>query len=150
MNNGLFSSFPVKISNHPIETEVEKEKTELIEKDLKTDSLNQLERRILIALHTYGLHDLSRAAQWTGLSEDELISELRTNKNIRNSIENEEIPCWTKAELISRLCVEAETAPRANERITAITKLMEFRGLAAPEGGAKSFTRTIARFRKME
>ena len=102
-----------------------------------------------IYLNVYGLHDLERAAQWIGgITEEELIHELKTNENIRDAIKNEEITCWTRAELIGRLCIEAESAPRAGERIAAVTKLMEFRGLATPEGGARSFTRTIARFRK--
>lgn len=152
MNNGLYHSFynGALLNESEIHNEIHLE--EFVEKreefDLKTDALNSLERRILIALYTYGTHDLNRAASWVGLSKDELCEIVRKSKNIKNSVESGEIPCWTKAELISRLCVEAETAPKASERITAITKLMEFRGLATPEGGARSFTRTIARFRK--
>ena len=164
MSNGLFSNFlslrqdnlppPLRIVQSCNEIELEKEKVELEkvvteERDLKTDSLNNLERRILIAINVYGLHDLEKASQWVGgITEEELINELKENQNIRNAIKNEEIACWTRAELIGRLCIEAESAPRAGERIAAVTKLMEFRGLATPEGGARSFTRTIARFRK--
>lgn len=114
-----------------------------------SDGLTPYQRRVVIAVNAYGMHNLSQAASFVGnLSAKELRELVEKDENIKNALQNGEVPCFTKAELVSRLCVEAETANKASDKINAITKLMEFRGLAAPEGGSRNFSRTVMRFKK--
>lgn len=145
--NGAFLKgdlLPFIPKNGTSQYEIEAEKVELNELTLPTDQLDSIYRRVLIGIHAYGLHD-NRLPGFCGLLPSQL-------KNIINSSEVQEAlksgitPCWTKAELISRMCVEAETAKSNKDRILALTKLMEYRSVVAPEGGARSFTRVIGRF----
>ena len=151
------SSFDSKIISLDA-VRVEKQEIEIInetplkiEKELicKTDTIDPYKRRVLIAINTYGLHNLSAAASYIGnLTTKELRNLIETDEEIQKALREGEIPCFTKAELISRLCVEADTAQKSQDRIKAIEALMEFRGLAAPEGGSRAFARSVMRFKK--
>ena len=114
---------------------------------IKTDFFDSKKRRILIALHAYGIDD-PRIQAFLGMSRQDLLNILNTDQEIKEAIKNNEVPCWTQAEIIARMCVEAETAQRSAERITALNKLMEYRGLVAPEGGSRTFSRTVLKFKR--
>ena len=135
--------FPVVIER-PVEVLVEKVNKN---NELTTDQINYLKRRIIIGINTYGIHNLSAVASFVGsLSMKEIKDLIEKDNELRDSIEQGKIVCWTKAELIARLCIEAETASRSQDRINAITKIMEFRGLTKPEGGERSFSRVVTQF----
>ena len=149
------SSFPLaSVYEEPKESlELERIEERSRELDLPSDDFDQLKRRILIALHTYGLHNLHQVAsfiggRWTKEAVSKLLESKEGEWYKKELADPNKTPCWTKAELISRLCVEAETASSPKDRINAICKLMEFRGLAAPEGGSRNFSRTIMKFKK--
>ena len=137
----LLPFFPKNSNNNNY---IEAEKVEIKELELPTDQLDTIHRRVLIGIQAYGLHD-SRLASFCGLLPAQL-KKIIDSKEIQDALKSGITPCWTKAELISRLCVEAETAKEAKTRILAITKLMEYRSITSPEGGARSFTRVIGRF----
>ena len=125
------------------------------EVQLPCDSLDPLKRRILIAVHTYGINSHSAIKQIATFCDipTQVIQELvegakRVPPNWLGAALSEQIvPCFTKPEIISRLCIEAENANSPKDRINSLTKLMEFRGLTAPEGGSKSFQRIAMRFK---
>lgn len=94
---------------------------------LPTDSLDALCRRVLIGINAYGLHD-PRIVGFTGLDRQQIDKLIKTPE-MKKLLDSGVTPCWTKAELISRLCVEAETASASKDRIAAITKLMEYRSI---------------------
>lgn len=129
----------------PAEVELIEQKSEEIV--LSTDQWEEIKRRFLIALNAYGKHDLSRIAAFINVSKNK-INELMNDETIKTALKNNEIPCWTKAEIISKLCVESEIARSSRDKITALSKLMEFRSMALPEGGSRNFTRVISKFRK--
>ena len=117
--------------------------------ELTTDQISYIKRRIIIGLNTYGIHNLSAVSNFVGgLSLVQVKHLIENDSEIKNAINDGSIVCWSKAELIARLCIEAETASRSQDRINAITKIMEFRGLTRPEGGAQSFQRIVAQFIK--
>ncbi len=136
----MFSNVP-----HHIETIAERS-VPVVERELTGDDKSALIRKCIIGIHTYGKDD-SRLPSFLGLSKAQT-KELVEREEVQQSISNGEVICWTKAEIIARLAVEADRAPKASERILALTKLMEYRGLAAPEGGARGFERIIQRFNK--
>ena len=142
------------LSKEERETEVEvyteiKQKGEVA---LPCDALDPLKRRILIAVHTYGINSHNSLKQIAAFCDLplEVVNKIVEGKD-RNWLGKElaegTIPCFTKAELIARLCVEAENAVAPKDRINSISKLMEFRGLTAPEGGSKSFQRIAMKFK---
>ena len=143
------------LSKEERETEVEvyteiKQKGEVA---LPCDALDPLKRRILIAVHTYGINSSSSLKQIAAFCDlplevvNKIIDGSKTRNWLTEELEKGTIPCFTKAELIARLCVEAENAIAPKDRINSISKLMEFRGLTAPEGGSKSFQRIAMKFK---
>ena len=145
-NGELFPFIPSTTITKENWTELQAEKVEIHELTLPTDQMESIYRRVLIGIHAYGLHD-NRLASFCGLLPAQL-KNIIASEEIQKALKEGVTPCWTKAELVSRLCVEAESAPTPRDRILAITKLMEFRSVTAPEGGARSFTRVIGRFGK--
>lgn len=125
------------------------------EVQLPCDSLDPLKRRILIAIHTYGMNSHEGLKQIAAFCDiplsviSQLVKETTEGKNnwLSSALKEGIVPCFSKAELISRLCIEAENASSSKDRINAVSKLMEFRGLTAPEGGAKSFQRIAMKFK---
>lgn len=118
------------------------------EQPLSSDTKTAMVRKVIIGIHTYGADD-NRLISFTGLSRTQL-KVIIESEEVQQSIKMGEVVCWTKAEIIARLAIEADRAPKASERILALTKLMEYRGLAAPEGGARGFERIIQRFNKQD
>ena len=123
------------------------------EVSLPCDALDPLKRRFLIAVHTYGINSSSSLKQIAAFCDlplevvNKIIDGSKTRNWLTEELEKGTIPCFTKAELIARLCVEAENAIAPKDRINSISKLMEFRGLTAPEGGSKSFQRIAMKFK---
>jgi hypothetical protein len=123
------------------------------ETQLPCDALDPLKRRILIAVHTYGINSQQGLKQIASFCDiplqvvRDLVNGIKENNWLGEELKKGTIPCFTKAELIARLCVEAENAIAPKDRINSIGKLMEFRGLTAPEGGSKSFQRIAMKFK---
>lgn len=147
--SNLFEEKGVTINSFLSESkEIELEKITNGEIECKTDIVPSIKRRILIGLNTYGKHNLAQIAAYCNLPRSVIEGEIKKDPWYEEELEKGTVPCLTKAEIISRLCVEAETASKATERILAITKLMEYRGVSAPEGGSRNFCRTVMRFKK--
>ena len=126
---------------------LEKEVVENNQESLATDFLDAVLRRVIIGYHTYGAHNPGAIAAFAGCSLAQT-KQLIESDMAQQIINSGEIVSWTRAELVARLSVEAERAQKTQDRLMAIKQLMEYRGLAAPEGGARSFTRTIAKFKR--
>lgn len=115
----------------------------------ETDQLTEIKRRIVIGIRTYGSHNLSQVSSFVGqISKQQIEKLLKEDGELQDILKNDKTVCWTKSELIARLCLEAETAQAPKDRINAISKLMEFRGISAPEGGSRNFARLVTRFKK--
>lgn len=116
-----------------------KERSEQLE--LNSDNLDSLKRRVAIAILAFGDND-SRISAWLGRE----LGELRNDPEVIRAIKDG--ACLTQAEIAARLSIIADTANQDKDRLTALKLLMEYRGIAAPEGGSRSFSRTIMRFKK--
>jgi len=112
---------------------------------LASDNLEAVERRVIIAHHAYGAHALGRIAAFVGVDRKTLEA-LLDRPSVKMMIESGQVPCWTGAELVARLSVEAETAQRPQDRISALKLLMEYRSMTQPEGGSRGFKRIAAKF----
>ena len=112
------------------------------EKQFISDHLPQIKRKLAIAILAFG--DSPKTWQFVGIPKTEF-EKLRNDPEVRNAIEKG--CCWTREEIVARLCVEAENAPKSQERLAALRMLMEYRGIAAPEGGARSFSRILGQFK---
>lgn len=123
-------------------TLTEQQPTELA---LPTDQMDSVKRRLLIAFHAFGPVSIGRIAVFAGLDVKQA-KKILDEPEMREAIAKQLIPCWTGAELISRVAVLAETARRDGDRLQAIKMLMEYRSMAAPEGGSRSFKRIAAKF----
>ena len=127
----------------------------LVEDNTYFDQFSSLQRRILIAAVSFGIHNYRMIANFVDLPLPQIKELSEDDKSWLNLAllqinERGEIPCFNKAEIIARLCCEADASPSPKDRINALTKLMEFRGMTAPEGSAKSFQRIAMRFRRKE
>ena len=112
------------------------------EKQFISDHLPQIKRKLAIAILAFG--DSPKVWQFVGVPKTEY-EKLKNDPEVRNAIEKG--CCWTREEIVARLCVEAENAPKSQERLAALRMLMEYRGIAAPEGGARSFSRILGQFK---
>ena len=114
---------------------------------LASDEMEPIKRRILIGIHTYGQGGIREIASYINQSVEWTKKYIKDNeKEIKEWLsDSSRTPCLTKAELVSRLCVEAETAATTKDRIASIKLLMDFRGLTS-DGGSKSFARIAMRF----
>lgn len=126
-------------------SEIVLEEHENKEVSLQTDHIPAIERRLLIAYHAYGSHNLTQIAAFVGLPLKQ-IERMIQSPSIQFALKNNHIPCWTGAELIARLSVEAEVATRTQDRIAALKLLMEYRSMTLPEGGSRGFKRIAAKF----
>lgn len=124
----------------------------VIEQDVKeqeiclaTDSIDAVDRRVLIAYHAYGAHSLGRIASFVGVDR-KIVEGILKKPSVQAMITSGQIPCWNGAELVARLSVEAETAQRPQDRISALKLLMEYRSMSQPEGGSRGFKRIAAKF----
>ena len=112
---------------------------------LSTDVLNDLYRRALIALRAFGEHD-PRIPPFLGLSQTRCKELLNSEEFKQVKEENEgKIVCWTKHEIIARLCVEAENAPKSADKINALKLLMEYRGMASSQA-PMTFNQIVNRY----
>ena len=104
----------------------------------RIDNLEAIERKVLIGLSAYGKHNIRQIAAFANISTswvEDILS--------KEEWKSEEIPCWTKAEIIARLCVESEVASRPQDRIAALSKLMEYRGLLDQQKTSNTFNQLI-------
>lgn len=113
--------------------------------NLPTDDLEAIERRALIAYHAYGRAATGRIAAFLGVDKKE-VNTILERPSVKALLRSGAIPCWTGAEIIARLSVEAECAQRPQDRIVALKLLMEYRSMSQPEGGSRSFKRIAAKF----
>ena len=146
-----------KIINFPRGTLVEGEKEEFRQLTVETgecnDELDPLKRKLLMAAAVYGIENPRKIANQCEIPLS-VVEQVIENKNgesnwFHDSLRKNDINCFTKAELVARLCIEAENGKTGKDRIAALTKLMEFRGMTVPEGGARSFSRTVLRFKRI-
>jgi hypothetical protein len=122
-----------------VEKEEADKKNEII---LDSDQLESQTRHILIAATAFGTHQLNEIAVFAGCTVTrarEVIKE--KEKEIQDGIH-----CLTKGELVAKLSILATRAGKDADKLTAIKMLMDFRGLSAPEGGSRSFKRTVMKF----
>ena len=112
------------------------------EKQFISDHLPQIKRKLAIAILAFG--DSPKVWQFVGIPKTEF-EKLRNDPEVKNAIAKG--CCWTREEIVARLCVEAENAPKSQERLAALRMLMEYRGIAAPEGSARSFSRILGQFK---
>jgi hypothetical protein len=119
--------------------------------EFSSDQLNDIKRRLLIAINAYGTHDIPRIVSFVGALTGKQVKELLdSDPEVVAVIKKREMVCFTKPEIVARLCIEAETARSSKDRIAALTKLMEYRGMAAPEGGSKTFSRMVLKFQQSD
>ena len=114
-----------------------------IEKQFISDNLEAQKRRFAICYLSYsGEQAKIRRA---GFSNEEIAKYLK-DREVQEAIEKG--ACWTRTEIIAKISMEAEMAPRPQDRLNALRMLMEYRGIAEPQGGARSFDRLVMQFKK--
>lgn len=143
----LFAS-PTKVNGgqkheliQAIELEEAKERNEVI---LPSDQQDSQLRHILIAATAYGIHRHNDIALFAGCTVTHVKEQLAKPEIIKQI--NEGTHCLTKSELLAKLSVIATKSQTDNNKLTAIKMLMDYRGMTAPEGGSRSFKRTVQRF----
>lgn len=115
---------------------------------LPTDHLDAIKRKVLIGIKAFGIYQPTLIAGYAGISSrhyDEVMNDSEIIEILKNP---DIIPCLTKGEILAMLSVEAQNSPKGADRISAMKLLMEFRGLTAPEGAAKSFARIVGKFKR--
>lgn len=116
---------------------------------LESDNLDIIRRKAIMAAHYFGLNKIKEISLFSGIDSKKVRELIEDHQSwLYKATQNGMIACFSKAEIIARLCMEAENALASKDRLTALTKIMEFRGYTAPEGGAKSFSRIAMRFVK--
>lgn len=128
---------------HHSEITIEEQRAE--EMVLPIDALDAVKRRVLIAYHAYGPASKAKISAFVGLPIKQ-IDALLDSPEVQRFLASGAIPCWTGAELLARVCAEAETAARPQDRLAALKLAMEYRSMTAPEGGSRSFKRIAAKF----
>ena len=144
-SSGSLFATPTKGPKHEliqaIELEEAKERNEVI---LPSDQQDSQLRHILIAATAYGIHRHNDIALFAGCTVTHVKEQLAKPEIIKQI--NEGTHCLTKSELLAKLSVIATKSQTDNNKLTAIKMLMDYRGMTAPEGGSRSFKRTVQRF----
>ena len=148
--DNVIQIFPnkAKSDNESAEYELIKELPNDNTIQLPSDHLDSIKRKVLIGIKAFGIHQPAMIAGYAGISSkqyEEIINESEIQEILKNP---DLMPCLTKGEILAMLSIEAQNSPKGGDRIAALKLLMEFRGLAAPEGGAKSFARIVQRFKR--
>lgn len=114
-----------------------------VEKQFISDNLEAQKRRFAVAYLAY-CGDTAKIRR-TGFTDVEIQKYLK-DPGVKEALEKG--ACWTREEIVAKISMEAEMAPRPQDRLNALRMLMEYRGISEPQGGQRSFERLILGFKK--